>query len=203
MPRVGTVDEVRTRARGRRPAGEDTRGAVLAAAREEFAAHGYAGTSVRAVARRAGVDPGSVRHWFTDKGELFVASVLPQGVTPEAFVGAVVGGGVDGLGERLLTAVLTVWDRDGWSAFRAAFGGLTADEAGPREVAAFLSREVFTRLVHLLDRPDGPLRVSLVASQVVGMLVARHVMRVEPLASLPPGEVVTLLAPTLQRYLVD
>jgi len=195
------MDGPDTRPRGRRPAGQETRGAVLAAAREEFAARGYAGTSVRGVARRAGVDPGSVRHWFTDKGELFVASVLPSGVEPAVFVAGVVGDGIDGLGERLLTAVLGVWDRDGGVAFRGAFSGLTTDDAGPREVAAFLSREVFARVVDVLDRPDATLRVSLVASQVVGVLVARHLMRVEPLASLPGEDVVALVAPTLQRYL--
>jgi AcrR family transcriptional regulator len=197
------VDETRTRTRGRRPAGEDTRGAILAAARAEFAARGYAGTSVRAIARRADVDPGSVRHWFTDKGELFVASVLPQGVEPAVFVERVVTPGVDGLGERLLAAALRVWDQDGGAPFRAAFSGLTADDAGPRDVAGFLSREVFARVAGALDGPDAALRVSLVASQTVGVLVARHLLRVEPLASLPAADVVALVGPTLQRYLTD
>ncbi len=189
------------RGRGRRPAGQGTRGAILDAARAEFADRGYAATSVRAVARRAGVDPGTVRHWFADKGELFVASVLPAGAEPATVVAQVVGPGVDGLGERLLTVVLGVWDRDGGVAFRAAFSGLTADDDGPRDVAAFLSREVFARVVTTLGRPDAALRVSLVASQVVGVLVARHLMRVEPLASMPAPDVVALVAPTLQGYL--
>ncbi|MGH3412395.1 MAG: TetR/AcrR family transcriptional regulator, partial [Marmoricola sp.] len=42
--------------RGRRPGSPDTRADILAAARELFAAGGYAGTSVRSVAARAGVD---------------------------------------------------------------------------------------------------------------------------------------------------
>ena len=53
--------------RGRRPAGENTRAALLAAARVEFTERGFDGATVRAIAQRAGVDAAMVNHWFGGK----------------------------------------------------------------------------------------------------------------------------------------
>ena len=87
--------------RGRRPGSPDTRAAVLSAARERFAAQGYAGTSVRAVAAAAGVDPALVHHYFGTKDDLFLAA-LEVKVDPRLAMLPVIEGGVDGAGERLL-----------------------------------------------------------------------------------------------------
>ena len=61
--------------RGRRPGAPDTRAAILAAARSRFAEHGYAGTTIRAVATDAGVDAALVHHYFGTKDELFLAAL--------------------------------------------------------------------------------------------------------------------------------
>ena len=84
MSSIHAADDVPVpgRRRGRRPAGEDTRGTILAAARDEFAERGYDGASVRSVARRADVDPALVRHYFRDKSELFAAGMIPEIVPP-------------------------------------------------------------------------------------------------------------------------
>ncbi|MGN8247390.1 TetR family transcriptional regulator [Cellulomonas soli] len=193
------------RRRGRRPDGQDTRGMILEAARVEFAERGFAAASVRAVARRAGVDPALVRHYFADKGELYAAGLIPQGTDPEQLVDRLVAGGVDGLGERLLRTVLGLWEVDGGERFRVAVGGLVGDAGGPgpgaQVLSEFLGRRVFGRVAVRLGDPVGALRMSLVASQVVGVLVARHVLRVAPLAELSVEEVVALVGPTLQGYL--
>lgn len=189
------------RRRGRRPAGEDTRGTILAAARDEFAERGYDGASVRSVARRADVDPALVRHYFRDKSELFAAGMIPAGADPAVIVGGITAGGVDGLGARLLTAVLGVWEADGGVAFRVAFAGMSSGEVQAEALMGYVAREVFGQVARILPPPDQQLRVSLVASQVAGVLLARHVMRLEPLASMPVEEVVVLVGPVVQRYL--
>ncbi|GEK20065.1 TetR/AcrR family transcriptional regulator [Cellulomonas xylanilytica] len=189
------------RRRGRRPAGEDTRGAILAAAREEFADRGFDGASIRSVARRADVDPGLVRHYFRTKSDLFAAGIVPTGIDPAVLAAGLAAGGVDGLGARLLTTVLGIWGRDGGVALRVAFAGMTAGETQAEALAGYVGREVFGRVAQLLPPPDQQLRVSLVASQVAGVLLARHVLRLEPLASMPVDDVVALVAPTLDRYL--
>lgn len=45
------------------------------------------------------------------------------------------------------------------------------------------------------------LRFTLVASQLVGMAVARYIMHMEPLASLLDDEAMRLYGPTVHRYL--
>jgi AcrR family transcriptional regulator len=200
MSATGT-EKAAGRPRGRRPAGEDTRGAILAAARDEFAERGFDGASVRSVARRADVDPALVRHYFRDKSELFAAGMIPAGVDPAVLVADLAAGGLDGLGARLLTAVLGIWDQDGGVALRVAFAGLTAGEAQTGALTRYIGHEVLAHVAGMLPPPDQQLRISLVVSQVAGVLVVRHVLRLEPLATLPAPDVVALVGPTLQGYL--
>ena len=50
-----------------------------------------------------------------------------------------------------------------------------------------------------IDRPE--LRMPLLASQILGLILVRYVLAVEPVASMTADEVVAIYAPTLQRYL--
>src|SRR5205823_11565892 len=86
--------------RGRRPGGQDTRGALLNAAREVFSESGYEGATVRAIAARAGVDAAMVNHWFGGKEALFAQVVLKLPVDPGDVVATLLEGEVDDLGER-------------------------------------------------------------------------------------------------------
>lgn len=63
----------RARGPGRRLADADSREALLAAARTEFAAHGFRGATVRRVAEHAGVTPAMVHYHFRDKRGLYLA----------------------------------------------------------------------------------------------------------------------------------
>src|SRR2546430_17080254 len=60
---------------GRRPGNQDTREAIVEAARKAFAERGYDRASIRAIATSAGVDPALVHHYFGTKDELFLATV--------------------------------------------------------------------------------------------------------------------------------
>ena len=94
---------------GRRPGSPDTRGAILAAARSAFAARGFDGTSTRAVAAAAGVAPGLVHHFFGSKDDLFVAALnLP--FDPRKVLGAALPGPPEGLGRRVATTVVGLWE---------------------------------------------------------------------------------------------
>jgi AcrR family transcriptional regulator len=57
----------------RRSAAEaaETRGALVAAAREAFGQHGYAATSLEQISAAAGVTRGALHHHFGDKQQLF------------------------------------------------------------------------------------------------------------------------------------
>jgi AcrR family transcriptional regulator len=188
--------------RGRRPGSPDTRAAILAVAREAFAAKGFAGTSVRGIAADAGVDAALVHHYFKTKDDLFLAALeLP--VDPREVLLPAVAGGVDGAAERMLRVFLSVWDDP---ELRLPLRGLVrgvVDSEGQR-----LLRDGFLPVVLEpvgvalgVDRPG--LRMPLVASQVFGLIVMRYIVLVEPIASMSADDVVAIYAPTLQRYLSD
>jgi len=186
-----------------RPTGDlHTRDEVLVAARRAFTESGYNGASFRKIAADAGVDPGMIRHWFGDKAGLFRASMQPP-VDPEALLADVLDGGPDGLGERLLRRLLTQWDSAGaHSPMIILVRSAVSHEESTRLLREFVTEQVLGRLVGAMsDAPDRALRASLVGSQMIGLVMARYVVRVEPLASAGVDQVVTAVAPTLQRYL--
>jgi AcrR family transcriptional regulator len=187
--------------RGRRPAGEDRRGDILAAARVEFGARGFDATTIRGVARAAGVDPRLVHHYFDGKDALFVAAFeLPA--RPQQLIEAVLEPGVEGIGDRLVRLFTTVWDTaEGRQRIVALVSAASASEAGARMLREFLAREVFARIIARLGSDDAELRGALAASQMMGLAVARYVVRLEPLASADPDIVVALVGPTIQHYL--
>jgi len=188
--------------RGRRPGGPDTRGQILEAARESFADKGFRATTIRAVAGAAGVDAALVHHYFGTKDDLFVAS-LEISVDPRQALALVFAPGLDGAGERLLGTVLSVWDEP--ENRRPLLAFLRSSLGDPESTLlqdAFI-RVIFKSLRGQLPDGDAELRAGLVATQMLGLLVARYLLAVEPVASLPREQVVALIGPTLQRYLSD
>jgi AcrR family transcriptional regulator len=185
---------------GRRPGESGTREAILRAAAQSFSRHGYDGTTIRAVAREAGVDPALVHHYFGTKAALFTATQsLP--VDPDRVLDAVLDGPLEGLGERLAWGFLAVWE----AADPSPAAALVRSAATNEEVAAllrgFIEREIVSRLAARLDVPDAAERAELAAAQLVGTAMLRLIVRVEPLASMPQEELVARLAPVLQRHL--
>jgi AcrR family transcriptional regulator len=189
------------RRRGRRPGGEDLRAVIIAAARSEFAARGYDATTLRGIARVAGVDPRLVHHYFDGKDAVFAASLeLP--VRPGDVIAGVLAGGPDGIGERLVRTFLSVWDSPAAQDSGVALvKSLLSSESGARTIREFVVREIFGRLAAVASSDDAEFRAALVASQVVGLIMARYVVRIEPLASADAEDVVAFVAPTIQRYL--
>jgi AcrR family transcriptional regulator len=196
------------RARGRRRGGPDTRGAILDAARTSFAAKGFGRTTIRAVAAGAGVDPALVHHYFGSKDDLFLAA-LEFPADPRAMVPQVFEGGTAGAGERLVRLVLSVWDDPAAQLPLVALVRSSLAQDGPESLLqAGLLRMVLTPLRVVLDRDgepgegaDADRRAQLVVSQVLGLIIGRYVLRLEPLASMAPDELVAWVAPTIQRYL--
>ncbi len=187
--------------RGRRAGGADTRGAILRAARTSFAESGYAGTSIRAVASSAGVDSALVHHYFGTKDDLFLAA-LEMPVDPRVVLAGVAEGDLDGVAERLLRAFLGVWeDPQARLPLLALVRSGLAGAPGRTIVETAQKRLVFGTHGQVLDIDEPERRMSLVASQMVGLIVARYLLLLEPLASMTPDEVTAWVAPTIQRYL--
>lgn len=189
----------RTR-RGRRPGQPDTRQAILVAARRAFAELGFDRASIRRIAADAGVDPALVHHYFGAKDQLFTAA-LEVPVNPARLLPDVLSGGVDGFGERLVRTFVSVWDGPAGPAAVALLRSTLSHDWSSRLFREFLTTEILRRALGELGLPDSELRGSLIASQLMGLAMARYVVRVPPLADLPAADVVALVGPTIQRYL--
>ncbi|WP_424213122.1 TetR family transcriptional regulator [Streptomyces sp. BI20] len=176
---------------------------IRLAARAEFAARGYDKTSVRGVAKAAGVDPALVHHYFGTKEDLFAAAVETT-IDPNLLVPAVLAGGPDGIGERLARQFLAVWENPtARTPLLAVIRSALTHEAAAAALRKLVLRRVLERVAADLDVPDPTLRAELAASHMVGIAVLRYALRMEPLASADPETLVALVAPTLQRYLTD
>jgi AcrR family transcriptional regulator len=186
---------------GRRPGESGTRPAILAAARGQFAEHGWDRTTIRAIAGDAGVDPALVLHFFGSKAGLFTAAMAWPFDT-EAAVEQIVTGPRTQVGRRLVEFFLSVWeDPERREPIMVMLRAATTNEQ-----AASLLRDALMNLIlgpvgERLALPDAPLRMSLCSSQLIGLGVARYIVGLEPLASLAPERVADLVGPTLQRYM--
>jgi AcrR family transcriptional regulator len=189
--------------RGRRSTGEDTRQLIVDAARTEFATKGYDASSLRAIARLAGVDPALVHHYFDGKAHLF-AETMALPFRPADVIAGILGGPRAEVGERLAAAFFTLWEVPASrERFVAMVRSAVSHEEAARMLREFLAREVFGRLARELGVPDAELRAGLAAAQMVGVAMLRYVVGYEPLVAADPARLVALVAPTLQRYLVD
>ena len=190
-----------TRRRGRRPAGEDARAEIVAAARTEFAARGFDGTSLRGIARAAGVDPRLVHHYFEGKEDLFVAA-FKFPARPAEIVPTVFGPGLDGAGERMARFFFSVWDSPpGRETLLGLIRSAATSEQAAELLRQFVTRAILARAVEFLPGEDAALRIELAVAQRLGSIFLRFVIRVEPLASCDVEDLVALLAPTVQTYL--
>jgi AcrR family transcriptional regulator len=186
---------------GRRPGASGTREAILLAARERFAEVGYDRATIRAIAVQAGVDPALVMHFFGSKQQLFLAAIELT-INPADVVPALLEGGLDGIGERFAGLYLGIWEspetRDGLTGIMRS--ALTHEDAAAM-LRGFLGSEVLGRLAPSLPGDDAALRVTLAGSHLVGLAMARYVVKVEPLASADLETIVAAVAPAIQRYL--
>ena len=68
---------------------------------------------------------------------------------------------------------------------------------------SFLEEVVAAEVASRVDNPPGTgmIRAQFFASQLIGVVMARYILRLEPFASLPAEQIVKTIAPNLQRYL--
>ncbi len=187
---------------GRRPGNVDTRGEIVEAATRVFAAKGYDGTSLRAVAREAGVDPALVHHYFDGKASLFVAAMAlpfdPQEVKQHAaspqFSGALT-----------IESFLTMWDHAEGSG--SSFASCVAGMAASTNVADSMREFVSERVWSSLPRNPGESvavarrRTAMISSQLMGLAFTRYLLRVPPMSTATPRQIGRWVGPTLDRYM--
>ncbi|MFI1714010.1 TetR family transcriptional regulator [Streptomyces sp. NPDC053513] len=183
--------------------GPGARERILEAARAQFAERGYDKASVRGIAKAAGVDPALVHHYFGTKDEVFAAAIEVS-FEPTAVVPAILGGPREAIGERLARFFIGVWENPASRApLLAIVRSALTHEAAAKVLRTFVLRRLLERIAAELDVPDPGFRAELAASHMIGIVIMRYVIQVEPLASVDPERIVEQVAPTLQRYLTE
>ena len=174
---------------------------ILDVARQEISEHGFEGASIRNIARRAGVDPRLVRHYYGSRERLLLQAVQLEG-DPHELAERLLRGDRRTLGQRVAETLLQAWDNPRTDLpFRARMSAsLTNDEI------AELTREEF--LVHFFGTltsavsPDQPeLRAALAASYLGGLALCRYLVDDSLLANWDEDDLAYLAGRAVQDYL--
>ncbi|MFI5718462.1 TetR family transcriptional regulator [Nocardia sp. NPDC051750] len=173
----------------------ETKAAILAAARERFAADGYDRATIRSIAADAGIDPAMVMRYYGNKERLFAAAAEFDLELP-----ALREHPRDEIGAALVTHFLERWERDE-TLLILLRAGVTNDAVAERMREIFATQLAPVVAAAGIDPRDGPTRAGLAASQILGMALCRFVLAFPPLAQMTRQEVVDWLGPTIQRYL--
>ncbi|WP_396890962.1 TetR/AcrR family transcriptional regulator [Mycobacterium sp. Z3061] len=187
------------------PGPRDERGVlqarILNSARQEFATHGWAGTTIRAVARTADVDPALVYHYFGSKERLLDAATDPPAKWLET-VAQTWATPRDELGTRLVRTVLGAWaDDEIGPVLRAVVLTAAHDERTREKLRAVVERSLIGGSTLGTDETDRLRRSGLIASQLIGFALIRFIWKIEPVASMSEEDVVAAVAPNIQRYI--
>lgn len=173
-----------------------TRAAIEAAAKELFSTQGFERTTVRDIGERAGIDASMIIRYFGGKDALFAHVATPDLRLPDL-------NDIDPnrIGDVLVRHFLEQWEGqpDG--------GGLPVllRSAASNEDAADRLRDIFqTQVFPAIARagpPEtAPMRAGLVATQLLGLALARYVLRLPPVVAMPVDAIVEAVGETVQRY---
>lgn len=188
-------------ARGRRPDGGQASADILVAARQRFSEDGWAGTTMRAIARDAGVDPALVHYYFASKTDLLAACTEPPARWLER-IGSVLALPIEERGAAIVESMIWAWSDPEIAPVLRAIVLIAANEPRTHErLQAIVSLSLIGAVADHLPDDERMLRASLVTSQVLGLSFVRHLWAIEPLASTPDDVVIHAVAPTVQRYL--
>lgn len=185
---------------GRRRGTVGTRDKILTEARSQFGEAGFGGTTIRGIAAGAGVDPALVPHYFGSKEGVFLAA-MQFPADPAEFIPRLLAPGLDDLGERLALFFLEMWDSPAGASLLGLIRSVVSSELAADLMREFITREVLGRLAAAIKLDHPQLRVSLVASQLVGLAMLRYVIKVPALERASRKELARWIGPSIQRYL--
>ncbi len=181
------------------PRSERTRKAILRAARLHFAAQGYEGATIRAIAAEANIDPAMIMRYYGSKAGLFASASAIDLHLPDL-------NGVKRarLGEVVVRHFLTVWEADlADDALIFILRTAVTNKAGAVRLQTIFADQVAQPIAAALNDPEATRRAAMVGTQLLGLALCRYILHLEPIASLTPEALIADLAPTLQRYLTE
>lgn len=174
---------------------------ILTVARQSFATHGSAGTSMRAVAIEAGVDPRLITYYFGDKQSLLEACLVPPAGYLER-VNAVVHGPMRGRGKAMVANMLHFWENpDTVPVLRAMILTAVHEPVALQLLQAIFRDNMVAAVADALGDDQRDLRANLAAAQIIGLCMTRYVYQLDPIASMAAESVIELVGPSVQRSL--
>lgn len=174
-----------------------TEQAILDAAREQFAGTGFERTTIRSVARAAGVDPALVMQYFGCKQGLFAEAAR----WPEESQ-AVTSAGRDELPRAAIADAFARFEGDDREAALALLRSCLTHPEAARVMRDEVMCERAAAVARTIGGPDAELRAGLLAACLIGLTMARSVLHLDPVASAARADVERLLEPAL-RALVE
>jgi AcrR family transcriptional regulator len=189
------------RSRGRPPGRSQTRAQILEVARHRFLTEGYQRVTLRSIAAAAGVDAALISYFFGSKRGLFGAA-MSLAANPADVLDRLLQGELNTFPERVIRTVITVWDEPQAGApLRAMIDAAAHEPEVNRLVREMLEREMITRIAERLRGADATRRAAVATAQIGGLIFARYVLRIEPLASMSADELSAHYAPVLRAAL--
>jgi AcrR family transcriptional regulator len=165
-----------------------TEARILDAATQIFFAAGYERTTIRAVASAAGVDAGLVMHYFGSKQELF-RRVIDAASVPE------VAGAPGQAAEQILASLADRLANEPVASLTLLRSMLTNPEAA--SAASVATARYEAQIAQAIPADDASLRAAIISAITVGVMVSRHLIKSDELATADPAEVISLLRPCM------
>jgi AcrR family transcriptional regulator len=177
-----------------RRSSDETKAAILVAARERFGSAGFQAATIRAIAADAGVDPAMVMRYYGSKDKLFAAAVefdlrFPDYATTDT----------KQVGPSLVRHFLERWEGD--EALVILLRSSATNGEAAQRMQEIFGTQLQPLLATLVPPEEAAVRGGLVASQILGMALCRFVLRLPPVVEMTRDEIVEWLGPTIQRYL--
>lgn len=199
MLAMSDVNNIRTKKVGRRSGSEDTKQAIIEAAQNHFALHGIDGASLRTIADTAEVDPALIVHYFRSKQRLYVESMMPLFDGPAVLNKAIEGKDSE-IGIRLATAIISVMSEPNTQKLLlGALRSASSDEAASEMLRKFVENNLVKVICKKMPQPDAELKANLLCAQIVGILVTRYIIKIEPLASVSNQGLAVVLSNLIQE----
>ena len=198
---MSKVNDIGKKQVGRRAGSTDTKAQILGAAQTLFAEQGLDQTTMRQIATKAEVDPALIVHYFKTKKQLFVESITPivHGRQVTILSTALSGVNHESKGEKLAEALVAfIMDDKIRPLLLGVVRSVMSDEYAVAMLKGIIENVLTNEIEKHINGPNKKLRSELMGSQLIGLIIARYIIQVEPLASASPEALVKYLAPRLQ-----
>src|SRR5262245_52880393 len=177
---------------------DTTRARIIDAARDRFRKEGYERTTIRKVARDAGIDPALVMRYFESKRGLFDAAM-----TVELRIPDLSNQPKDKLGEALITHFLNRWEEPDDDSLQLLLRSSASNEEAAERLRTTIFRDQIVPMVACLRGEEADARdiAALIATQTVGLAYTRYILKLPPLVAMPRETIIRVIGATIQRYL--